>query len=443
MKAHHIRNSSTKIHKAVVSLQSETRWCLTGTPIQNSLDDLRSLLQFLHFEPLCQSKTFEEYVVAPLRNEANEDHNLDPSRNLRLLLKACCLRRTQEKLNLPTTTMYKVPVTPTEVEKAMFQRILYDCRQEFDIMAGKGKGVKKFNILFSAIMKFRRVCNHGDTKLHITTPKQSNFLTVPTMKQITSRTPNVELDCNFVAMLLWSTTCFVGWTAVSSAIGFFPNKNVNIVSRTTSPQSMHTPEPPSTNSYSIPSVDPLRGQSSKMSTVINNIKESCLDNNLKSVLFSSWRDTLDILATMLIAEGIAFVQVDGRNPLAGRTELLSSFRQDRAIKVLLISINTGAVGLTPTEANMVHIVEPQWNPTIKNQAIARVVRMGQTRPVTIFKYIMKDSIPANFEQSVLKLQERKTQIIKLSMQDKNNDEFEGNIDRFKFAIDPQEWESSC
>ncbi|KAG8355646.1 hypothetical protein FVEN_g6501 [Fusarium venenatum] len=95
---------------------------------------------------------------------------------------------------------------------------------------------------------------------------------------------------------------------------------------------------------------------------------------------------------MLIAEGIAFVQVDGRNPLAGRTELLSSFRQDRAIKVLLISINTGAVGLTPTEANMVHIVEPQWNPTIKNQAIARVVRMGQTRPVTIFKYIMKDSV---------------------------------------------------
>jgi SWI/SNF-related matrix-associated actin-dependent regulator of chromatin subfamily A3 len=65
---------------------------------------------------------------------------------------------------------------------------------------------------------------------------------------------------------------------------------------------------------------------------------------MNSVVFSSWRDTLDILAAMLTAEGILFVQVDGRNPLVGRTELLSRFRLDPYIKVLLISINTGAVG---------------------------------------------------------------------------------------------------
>lgn len=61
-------------------------------------------------------------------------------------------------------------------------------------------------------------------------------------------------------------------------------------------------------------------------------------------MFSSWRDTLDILAKMLLADGIEFVQVDGRNPLTGRTELLSRFRQDANVRVLLISINTGAVG---------------------------------------------------------------------------------------------------
>jgi len=51
-----------------------------------------------------------------------------------------------------------------------------------------------------------------------------------------------------------------------------------------------------------------------------------------------------MLAKMLGAEGIAFIQVDGRNPLAGRTELLSNFCQDPMIRALLISINTGAVG---------------------------------------------------------------------------------------------------
>ncbi|KAF0638054.1 hypothetical protein FPSE5266_09590 [Fusarium pseudograminearum] len=176
-----------------------------------------------------------------------------------------------------------------------------------------------------------------------------------------------------------------------------------------------------------------------MAAVVQNIKTSCLDKDSKSVVFSSWRDTLDILATILMSERISFVQVDGRNPLMGRTELLSKFREDRTVKVLLISINTGAVGLTLTEANIVHIVEPQWNPTIEDQAIARVVRMGQIRPVTVYKYIMSESV----EQSVLKLQQRKTQIIKLSMQDKSDDESNSNLDRFKFAIDPNEWEAGC
>ncbi|KLO80954.1 Uncharacterized protein LW93_9202 [Fusarium fujikuroi] len=192
-----------------------------------------------------------------------------------------------------------------------------------------------------------------------------------------------------------------------------------------------TPEP-SPGEFYRPSGHELKQKSSKMSAVVDNIKKSCMDAGSKSVVFSSWRDTL---AAILGAEGIAFVQVDGRNPLLGRTELLTKFCQDPMIRVLLISINTGAVGLTLTEANMVHIVEPQWNPAIEEQAIARVVRMGQKRPVTIFKYITTGSI----ENTVVKLQEKKTRIIKLSMQDKDSAESDANLDSFKFAIDPNEW----
>ncbi|KAM0544229.1 hypothetical protein ACHAPJ_011918 [Fusarium lateritium] len=173
-----------------------------------------------------------------------------------------------------------------------------------------------------------------------------------------------------------------------------------------------------------------------MSAVIDNIEASCFNHESKSVVFSSWRDTLDTLARMLFANGIEFVQVDGRNPLTGRTELLSEFRESPSVRVLLISINTGAVGLTLAEASMVHIVEPQWNPSIEDQTIARVVRMGQTRPVTIFKYITAGSV----EQTVVRLQEKKTRIIKLSMQEKDDANAEMNLDSFKFAIGPNEWQ---
>ncbi|RBR07270.1 uncharacterized protein FIESC28_10769 [Fusarium coffeatum] len=446
--AHHIRNPSTRIHKAIVALQRETRWCLTGTPIQNSLDDLRSLLNFLQFEPFCQSQVFEEYIVKPFRQEPSTDLEFrDPSWNLRALLKACCLRRTQTKLDLPETYIRTIGVVPTEAEKAMFKGILLECREEFDRMAGREEVSKKSNILFSAIMKLRRVCNHGAIGVGASTENWSNYLTVPTTKRSISTSLSSEPACEFCTKSLLEDDLLDALDSCPLCSRILSDGITKTPSAASSPQDtpspavsmmdIDSPVPCNSGVGFASSGNRSRAQSSKLSAVIDNIKSSCLDADSKSVVFSSWRDTLDILATMLTDEGIGSVQVDGRNPLLGRTALISTFRQDPLIKVLLISINTGAVGLTLTEANKVHIIEPQWNPTIEEQAIARVVRMGQTRPVTVFKYITEESV----EQSIVKVQEKKTRIIKLSMQDKDNNGSDANLDRFKFTLDPNEWKA--
>ncbi|KAF5584160.1 hypothetical protein FPANT_7972 [Fusarium pseudoanthophilum] len=443
--AHQIRNSSIKLHKAAASLESDIRWCLTGTPIQNSFDDLRSLLKFLRFEPFCQSNIFEQHIVKPFRQEKQSSPDgLDESRNLRIMLKACCLRRTQAKLNLPASTIQRVDVMPTETEKSMFTSILDQCKEDFDKMAGKEGTSKRSNVLFSAIMKLRRVCNHGAIPMSASGSKHTNQLAVPKSKRKASRSPSAEPACEFCDERTGNFDLLGGLDSCPICGRLQSEINDEASSLASSPRPRPSPTPsmmdidtpePSPGHIYRGSSNELKQKSSKMSAVVDNIKKSCMDGGSKSVVFSSWRDTLDILATMLGAEGIAFIQVDGRNPLAGRTELLSKFCQDPMIRVLLISINTGAVGLTLTQANMVHIVEPQWNPAIEEQAIARVVRMGQKRPVTIFKYITAGSI----ENTVVKLQEKKTRIIKLSMQDKDSAESDANLDSFKFAIDPNEW----
>ncbi|KAJ4267107.1 hypothetical protein NW762_003205 [Fusarium torreyae] len=446
--AHQIRNSTIKISKAAVSLESETRWYLTGTPIQNSFDDLRSLLQFLRFEPFCQNKVFEEHIIKPFRPD--QGCGVDPSRNLRAMLKTCCLRRTQTKLNLPSVTTQRVTVTPTEAEKASFTHILEQCREDFDRIAGKDMGSKKPNVLFSAIMKLRRVCNHGIIPIDVTNPKRSSQLAVPKTRKNGSRSLSTEPGCDFCGGKNDDDDVLLENLDSCPLCGRLqPGKDGDMYNLALSPQGLSpssfvgTPtSEPDTPGYTtskfndLPPSIGLMEQSSKMSAVVESIKASCLDDDSKSVVFSSWRDTLDILARILFANGIEFVQVDGRNPLTGRTELLSRFRESPSVRVLLISINTGAVGLTLTEANMVHIVEPQWNPSIEEQAVARVVRMGQTRPVTIFKYITAGSV----EQTVVKLQEKKTRIIKLSMQNKDDADSDMNLDSFKFAIDPNEWQ---
>lgn len=294
IKAHHIRNSSTKTHKAAVALQSETRWCLTGTPIQNSLDDLRSLLQFLRLEPFCHSKAFEEYIVKPFRQDTSQSYEaVEQSRNLRMMLKAYCLRRTQAKLSLPATTICKVPVTPTDVEKAMFKNILDDCREEFDIMAGNGKVSKKSNILFSAIMKFRRVCNHGDIKINTTAPQPSTYLTVPKMRGGTSWSPGAEPACEFCSNAIPENDFLDALDSCPLCGRLLSEGSANTQSTAASPQSMPSstgspmdidmvsPEP-SNASFGLDTADSSStAQSSKMSAVVENIKMSCLDNDSK------------------------------------------------------------------------------------------------------------------------------------------------------------------
>lgn len=154
--AHWIRNQSTDLFKAAESLPAERRWCLTGTPIQNSMLDLRSLLKFLHHTPLCGSKLFEEHIIAPLRREDESSH-----RNLQLLLQAICLRRNDTYLDLPPLEEEMVSVVLSPNEKNEYDRVLDKCRADFDTQVCTGSTKTNYGVLFGTIMKLRRLCSHG------------------------------------------------------------------------------------------------------------------------------------------------------------------------------------------------------------------------------------------------------------------------------------------
>lgn len=134
---------------------------MTGTPIQNSLEDLRSLLEFLHFDPFSEAKFFDEHIVAPLRSQTD-----DSFRNLKVLLRTFCLRRGTDYLQLPPWRTDPVSVALSSGETQAYQLILDNCVAEFDrITSGKSDSKKKYSVLFTTIMKLRRLCNHGTIAL--------------------------------------------------------------------------------------------------------------------------------------------------------------------------------------------------------------------------------------------------------------------------------------
>jgi len=78
--------------------------------------------------------------------------------------------------------------------------------------------------------------------------------------------------------------------------------------------------------------------------------------------------------------------------LPERRSMILDFQQDPTIPALLMTLGTGAVGLNLTVANRVHILEPQWNPSIEKQAIGRVMRLGQEKSVTVVRYVVEHTV---------------------------------------------------
>lgn len=132
---------------------------------------------------------------------------------------------------------------------------------------------------------------------------------------------------------------------------------------------------------------------------------------IKSVVFSGWTSHLDLIERALRAANISFCRLDGKMSRPARTQAMDTFREDPAVRVILVSIMAGGLGLNLTAGSHVYVMEPQYNPAAEAQAVDRVHRLGQKRPVRTVRYIMNNS----FEEKMLDLQAAKIKLANLSM----------------------------
>ena len=121
----------------------------------------------------------------------------------------------------------------------------------------------------------------------------------------------------------------------------------------------------------------------------------------KVLVFSQFTSFLALAREVLDGAGIAYAYLDGST--RKRAEPIERFRKDSGVNVFLISLKAGGTGLNLTAADYCILLDPWWNPAVENQAIARAHRIGQSRSVTAYRFITKDTI----EEKVLKLQDKK------------------------------------
>ncbi|CAN9259912.1 unnamed protein product [Alternaria alternata] len=304
--AHKIRNQNTKMFKAIQELPAQRRWCLTGTPIQNRLEDLGSLVAFLRFAELARMSTFRTYIITPTLIDRGNSFA-----NLQTVLKTICLRRTRDILGLPQPIAYPRLIKFSGEERRQYTDLYEHYKRQVQ-MAVSGNG-RYASTTLQSIHELRLFCNNG--------PRRRQDQTHDSDDEILSYLLQLEENA-----------------CVNCGISIF-------------------------------CIDKEEGRNRAL---LDDIRQAPRDKCSKQ-----------------------------------RLKVLKNFKSLMGPNVLLMTLGTGAEGLNLTVATRIYLLEPQWNPFVELQAMARAQRIGQTKQVVCVRYVMEGTI----EQSdVLNRQKKKTRL---------------------------------
>ncbi|RFU32920.1 hypothetical protein B7463_g3424, partial [Scytalidium lignicola] len=417
--AHTIRNQLSQVFCSAHALDARHRWCLTGTPIQNRLEDFGALLEFLRVHPFDSPQKFHSHFIKGLGGISRSTME-----KLKTLVNAVSLRRTKEivveelKLGPRIEEVRKVELNEDE------RRIYNIVKRSWDFTgtnSGSARGV------FNTILKLRQICNHGRDLLSSETLKllDEGFITETLSKEISGEIPTCE---NCGELQASSSTTVEDY--ILPCMHFICRSCCTSIEDkgdgegTTCPLCSGNATRAEDNSVRQVSEDRVDTcaryiPSSKVLSLLQNLdadRTTYLEDPVKSVVFSSWTGMLDLIEKALVSYGFSFERIDGSKSLSHRKRAIQSFRSNPSCTILLASIGSAGVGLDLTAASHVHLMEPQWNPMAEEQALDRCHRLGQTREVKAIRYVVKDSI----EEYVQKTQKTKLDLINASFGDSSS-----------------------
>ncbi|CAI7613115.1 unnamed protein product [Penicillium pancosmium] len=366
--AHNIRRRHTQQYDAVSKISATRRWCLTGTPIQNNVDDIGALVSFLKVPLLDDPEVFRVHIT----NQAysNVSNRFD---NLRTLLRCICLRRTKAAGYLDDPTVDLLYLDLSHAEAQSYNDIVRHHRTKLEMAVSLGDNPNASQQIFKAFHELRLFCNNGTHEVKETSFIEDETIEVNRNIKLWQQDNKAEYSsCGRKTHNLYATSGqnFFRFTKEFSDIQ--PALNV-ILSNELDREDIHS---------SI--------LSSKLCALLKRIVEQ--PPGEKCIVFSLWKTSLNLVGRMLQHYNIAYLRIDGSVTSAERQRALRGFDSVSGPIVLLMTIGTGAVGLNLTSATRVHILEPQWNPMIEKQAIGRALRLGQTKKVVVSRYIMKGTI---------------------------------------------------
>jgi SNF2 family DNA or RNA helicase len=288
-----LKNAATKRAKSVAEFKAGFRLALSGTPVENRLADLWSIMNLINPGLLGSAPQFNERFAGPIERQQDAAARA----RLRRLVSPFLLRRTKAQVlqDLPPRTEIVHMVQPGSEERIFLEALRRQAQEQVEHSEGKPMQV------LAELMRLRRAA----------------------------------CDPRLVA----PETGLVG---------------------------------------------------AKMAE-FERIVQELVAGGHKALVFSQFTDYLKLLAARLDGMGLDYQYLDGSTPAAERAKRVAAFQKGEG-ELFLISLKAGGFGLNLTMADYVLIVDPWWNPAAEDQAMGRAHRMGQQRPVTVYRLVTAGSV---------------------------------------------------
>ncbi|QRV98846.1 SNF2 family amino-terminal protein [Ceratobasidium sp. AG-Ba] len=403
--AQNIKNRTTKAALACCALKGRNKWCLTGTPIQNSVEELYSLFKFLGVRPLNDWDQFRTTIAQPVK----QGRSTRAMKRLHIVLKAVMLRRTKDMtidgaplLNLPGRTVNVVNCEFDDDERAFYQALEQKTSLTLNKFIKAGTVMSNYTSVLLLLLRLRQACDHPSL---VSKDFQKDVDAVESRPAKKDDEEDDELADLFQKMGVEkrNVACAICQVQLPSDTPegekYCEDCAVNIAAQA--------------RRKSLAAKSGLPPSSAKIRKMIELLEE--IDERSggeeKTIVFSQFTTMLDLLEPFLLDAGIKYSRLDGSMAPKDREVALDKIRNSAKTKAILISFKAGSTGLNLTACNNVILLDLWWNPALEDQAFDRAHRLGQTKDVNIYKLTIAETV----EDRILKLQDTKRDLAKAAL----------------------------
>ncbi|XP_029470884.1 LOW QUALITY PROTEIN: helicase-like transcription factor [Rhinatrema bivittatum] len=420
---HTIRNPNAQQTKAAVDLEADRRWVLTGTPIQNSLKDLWSLLSFFKLKPFADKEWWHRTIQRPVT--MGDQGGL---RRLQALVKNITLRRTKTSkvkgkavLELPERKVFIQHITLSEDERQVYESLKHEGRAVISRYFNEGTVLMHYADVLALLVRLRQLCCH----LHLvtntsfsgppgeSTPEELREKLVNKIKLVVSSGSDEEcaicLDSLIFPVITQCAHVFCKPCICQVIHSEQPNAKCPLCRGELHLEHLVECPQEESETATVGKTSKEWLPSSKVSALMHALIElRKKDPAIKSLIVSQFTAFLSIIETPLRESGFVFARLDGSMTQKKRIEAIQCFQSPapESPTIMLLSLKAGGVGLNLTAASRVFLMDPAWNPAAEEQCFDRCHRLGQKQEVIITKFIVKNSV----EENMLKIQDKKREL---------------------------------